>query len=120
MKINKFRVWSSHNNKFESEWDEEVGRVFSGMDGLEAQQFTGKLDINKEEIYEGDIVEYIEKMHDHGDATKCKGIIKYCDTLCAYGAADTLDGDVMAYFFEGVYGHWKVIGNICENPDLVK
>ena len=134
MKENKFRIWEHTKKKLsyvgKLDYLPDVGGYNFHTIGCEIipsmsnviviQQFIGKLDVNECEIYEGDIVEYIEKMYEHRDATKAKGIIKYCSELCAYGAADTLDGYVTAYFFEGVYNHWKVIGNIYENKDLIK
>ncbi len=76
------------------------------------QQFTGLLDVNENEIYEGDIVEY--------DGRNGVAVVKY-------------DGDDGSFYLHGQNLGWldlfsdsrrwyrcEVVGNIHENPELVK
>jgi len=68
-------------------------------------QFTGLKDKNGKEIYEGDIV---------NTNNETPFIVKYDNTCCAF-----LWGD---YYFEDRVEERKVkiIGNIYENPELIK
>lgn len=144
-RIFKFRVWDLKQNKFWHDCDGItkhgivltsegtpglVGDVFDKYcpektvnyfsdEFLRIQQFIERLDRDGKEIYEGDIVEYIEKMFEHGDAQKLTGLVKYDDYFSAYGISKTEDGDCMNYFTDMTVDHFKVIGNIFENPELL-
>jgi len=75
-------------------------------------QFTGLKDKNGRGIYEGDIV---SNGHD-------TGIIKWDKIHCAFRAywiATALDDDVSWIPFKGMKYN-EVIGNIYENPELLK
>lgn len=73
-------------------------------------QFTGLLDKNKEEIYEGDIVEDVS---DNG----MKFEIKWSNSWCGYMMPEEFDEE-NSYSIEHV--RLEIIGNIYENPDLLK
>lgn len=74
-------------------------------------QFTGMKDANDIEIYEGDIVQYED----------CKGLMQrgsviYDPDYCSFMVArDNLDAESMNIFWK-----FEVIGNIYDNPDLLK
>lgn len=72
--------------------------------------FTGKLDINKNEIYEGDIVRFRR-----GDGKFFTGEISYVDEYGAYFVIHSGISDNQLYAFD----RYEVIGNIFENPKLL-
>lgn len=86
-------------------------------DAIDLMQFTGLKDINGVEIYEGDIVidsEFITKRGypvEHGSFdAQVQGSV--CEVICI---GFHVDGSPL-----NPTGEYKVIGNICENPELLK
>lgn len=72
---------------------------------FELMQFTGLKDKNGKEIYEGDILEYVER-----DWNKLKDLTVRCDVVFEDGAfKPSIDPE-----------NSEVIGNIYENPELLK
>lgn len=122
----KFRVWDnlkkewvSNKNIWRMKTDPNgIGEIEPNAfywkqhpQGLTIQQFTGLLDKNKKEIYEGDLIKtgYGEYKDSIG-----KIIFEYCSFMIEskYGAifSDT--------YYSCIYG--EIIGNIFENPELLK
>ena len=87
-------------------------------------QFTGLLDKNSKEIYEGDIVKYIDFTSDAGmlGGESTIGQINWIPGRCAFHPQELegnhKGGHYIAYwdFLEWI----EVIGNIYENKDLIK
>ncbi len=101
------------------------GELLSGvsiedLNEIEALQYTGLKDINKKEIFEGDILEVSED-----EFIKQRLPIKYCHVWYS-----DLDGNwIISY--NHLYSEWseelanqihkyKVIGNIFDNPEILK
>ena len=138
MKEIKFRVWNPRYKSFNF-WGFERGEeIFTGIPtgaGLtiaecseNSQQFTGLEDINKKEIYEGDILQWIEKRRWDNidkkwvDEQKIIGIVRYED-LTASTHLISLGGTSEALWRKKTSGEiydMVIIGNIYENPELLK
>ena len=87
------------------------------VDDLKVMQFTGLKDKNSKEIYEGDILQPFNKKGEK------KGLIcqvYWDDTFLTFsGLKDNKkDGEYM--LTKSNYDCWEVIGNIYENPKLLK
>ena len=123
-RVIKFRAWSISRKK----WEKKMGLYFDdgqigdfsecihNCDNIKdyiIQQFTGFLDKNSKEIYEGDIVRY--------DFHYCNAIY----TKVAEVGFSTLLGSFSPLPLIPINGsvqsnkNYKVIGNIFENPELL-
>jgi uncharacterized phage protein (TIGR01671 family) len=81
-------------------------------------QFTGLHDKNGKEIYEGDIVRFIDYTYTPLDGLKHEGYIAYNK-----GYFEIVVGDNLRYCLHSlqlwVYNHCEVIGNIHDNPNFL-
>ncbi len=125
MRTLKFRAWniekksmlyfplSNTGDTFQICFDGSNYRTLDHIQGIsgpvDIMQFTGLRDQSEKEIYEGDIVQHTNSRI---------GEVKYCDNIQAF------DMDICKYVSDqeaGIYGdRVKIIGNIYENPDLLK
>lgn len=94
-----------------------VRSVFKGKENLVLMQYTGLTDKNGKEIFEGDIVQ--------NKSLSMKGEIRldtFSNSLGKYHGwcifRKMKIGDDKISTWESP--HWVVIGNICENPELLK
>lgn len=76
-------------------------------------QFTGLLDKNGQEIYEGDIV-----ANDFGNAYIVNMAVEWCTD--GYWALHEIDGDDTMHFVADYLKEIELIGNIHDNPELLK
>ena len=78
--------------------------------------FTGRLDKNGQEIYQGDIVRAVDEMVDKSFI----GLVEYFPACCWFGIL--IDGipERGHLNFKDVNNNIEVIGNIYENPELLK
>lgn len=120
----KFRVWDKLEKRFDSNYHLTMdlnGRVYNLKNGAggsdyEVQQFTGLLDKNGVEIYDGDILEFFDKENsDEKLTTKVYfHSVRACWTIYPFaikcGGID-LPGNLK---------YLQVIGNIYSNPELLK
>ena len=121
----RFRAWDKTNKTFIN-WN---GIKFSELNSFindlyDLQQFTGLLDKNGKEIYEGDIMKYLvhypidfqetNPLKKHGRITGGVQWIK--GWLWLDYNAEKDDGTLL---YEKSAEEWEVIGNIYENPELL-
>ena len=130
----KFRVWNNFHKRFldipfEGQFESKLaisqnGKMYSGKydcimgeNQYTIQQYTGIKDKNGKEIYEGDIVE----IFNHPQSEQ----VEWEPNGCGFGffAHDSKERDSGGFQFlsdwTGSNGY-KVIGNIFENPELIK
>lgn len=92
-------------------------------------EFTGLLDINGNEIYEGDIVRILydtRSEFDGGDrrTRPAVGYVSWNDhstgwvIICKSEMSVNEEGTVMTSITHGPWGEREVIGNIHQNPEL--
>lgn len=113
----KFRVWDNVVNcMYTPDQEPDMWRIKDAMNGVVLypdgilMQFTGLKDKNGKHIYEGDVV----KCHDHptgiDDCITSVGFQEGCFVAKANGLALNVYGTAWT----------EVIGNIWENPELLK
>ena len=133
----KFRAWGKNSKEFLQDKNgygltlKEIQNI-SDIDLWEFQQFTGLKDKNGKEIYEGDIIEFTDKWEWYrgqyaikmlfADKEEKEILKKQYDNEPMERRVvelETFDGiNFSKYDLE--QGRWEVIGNIFENPDLIK
>jgi uncharacterized phage protein (TIGR01671 family) len=114
-RVIKFRAWDKEEKKMyfdvQNNYDNIREQTCFQDNNLEFMQFTGLHDKNGKEIYEGDIV----KMGTDKDMKFYISVIVYeaPEFLCKNGK------NLNTLFRNWEYGY-EVIGNIHENPELLK
>jgi uncharacterized phage protein (TIGR01671 family) len=115
----KFRIWSPIYKEF---WHKNFGQKFLLKDTDVVMQFTGLTDKNGKEIYEGDILmtggskKWLEPGGECCAYKQYKGIVSFNKkTASFYFSNNSKEKD-----FYWPPNRPKVIGNIYENPDLIK
>lgn len=122
----KFRVWNKKENAWEKWFAFLCGdgylyqENYQGVDpaydqgNFVIQQFTGLLDKNKTPIYEGDIVDYrYDGMSEYDKE-------RYADLLVSPVYWDYERWRIKYSAASYAWHLMEVVGNICENPDLLK
>ena len=119
----KFRVWDDTNDKFIDDKESQVelnhkDNQLTHFSDHELEQFTGLRDKNGKEIYEGDIV-----LIEHPCWTE-RTIVKFIDGCFMLEQVDPVKGHekTIVPLHKIKFGNWSldIIGNIHENPELLK
>jgi len=111
----KFRVWSPTEGMIKSSTDCFISIDSDGtlndtnIPPVKVMQFTGLLDKNGREIYEGDVVRV--DWHDDRYAPVI-GVVKWNNKDCCYEFGAGLASELF-------WSH-EIIGNIHENPELTQ
>lgn len=124
----KFRAWVGREKmEYLPELQEdgvEFAKQYKKLDqergGAFLMQFTGLFDKKGKEIYEGDVFEFPEK-NEFGSMTKIKLAVMWCDHEGNWALSRTPeDPENPHYIMSGQVRKREVIGNIYENPELIK
>jgi uncharacterized phage protein (TIGR01671 family) len=102
-------------------WMEDV--ELKDLEDIDVMQYTGLKDKNGNEIYEGDIISKL-----FSDGSKCTKLVKFYQPKCCFCIANVLDlkfekmweiwGNLQENYLNEF--HFEVIGNIYDNPELMK
>lgn len=99
-----------------------VYTLIDEVEELELMQYIGIKDINDVEVYEGDIVKFMDcetistESGIHHEDFLNRGVIKYSEEETRF-YVDGLESIDMIYFLDSDY---EVIGNIYETPELLE
>jgi len=92
------------------------GRLGFPIEHTNLMQYTGLKDKNDEEIYEGDVIQH-HAVYEKGREEDIKQVIEFE----LREAGDDADCDSYGYHINPYWGgDYEVIGNIYENPELIK
>lgn len=121
----KFRAWNTNEKKmvYFDLFDNDENYLLCGDNSFHVQndtpimQFTGLTDQNSKEIYEGDIVSpFGDRKHSSCgviERGKRLGLERTFDNFYCKGIMDNFKQDFLPDYYQ-------VIGNIYENPELIK
>ena len=128
----KFRAWNKEHgemvystNNFLYEKREfypfcfEVGFSHYPEENWEIMQFTGLLDKNGKEIYEGDIVKYEALTRFHDDCDHEREVVKYDEKKSGFSPMiwqKVVEDGFYNYEIENL----EIIGNIHQTPELIR
>ena len=125
----KFRAWDKQNKSMEEVelLGDEVLRIkhaeWENREDFEVMQYTGLKDRKGVEIYEGDIIEIVNNLNEVTKKTNThNAIVKYKEGSLVATWQDEFVGEIFNYFnsYNTPIVTFEVIGNIYENPRLLK
>lgn len=130
----KFRAWDKQTKKMlklimhvfiEDEWPEgeiESSTVFEWPDVYHVMQYTGLRDKNGKEIFVGDILQRVDALNQRAEIS----IVKFISagTVCVLnGKSEIISGFCcLGHGYHGgeITSQIEIIGNVYENPELLK
>lgn len=117
MRTIKFRAWQDNSMLIQKTPGVYGTKNFLNQlyEDCELMQFTGVKDKNNKEIYEGDIFKTFIR-NDDGDKFERHYQVVFNDTNCQFMVLDTDSNGSLFHYANNC----EVIGNIHENPELLK
>lgn len=131
-RIIKFRAWHKKEKQMidwftlsQSAWNTQQNGIkgsllysilVSDKDSFEVMLFTGLHDKNGKEIYEGDVITYIDYDSSHEDEYLNKGVVVYCADEMKFTITNRNTVEIESIDFKEEV---EVIGNVFENPELL-
>ena len=116
----KFRAWDGEDMYIpeiqENEQGENINDWFASFRNVTLMQYTGLKDKNGKEIYEGDVVTWVER-----GMKNCKAVGQVSWDKDGWNVQDFYNGsqdEPGRAFSENA--EVEIIGNIWENPELIK
>ena len=110
----KFRVWKKNTNEmFYDVQNDYYFETFINSKRFELMQYTGLKDKNGKEIYEGDILKFTDCLDEFMPFTKKISDVYWFNEYSRFAMRNTEMN--LSYLLES-----EVIGNIHENPELLK
>jgi uncharacterized phage protein (TIGR01671 family) len=121
MKTIKFRIYDKQNNKIIESGATpsmlksffEHTAVLHTKEEMPYLQFTGLLDRNGKEIYEGDIIKGMFSLSGK------MGVVKYFKKYAGFGFTTEYWEKMDFNFKNNDLSRYKVVGNVYENPELL-
>jgi uncharacterized phage protein (TIGR01671 family) len=127
----KFKVWDKELKQYNSPNAHHLSKEgetlsiilnsdiekISGNDRFVIQQYTGLKDKNDKEICEGDIVHYLFDGASYPKEAQDKYLTCVYDSDFGGFSFDDTDS---SYYWAEIRGYVEVVGNIFENPELLK
>jgi len=112
----KFRAWDTKEKEM---IDLEPNMSYGDYRNFELMQYTGLKDKKGKEIYEGDILRYNYFGRDKRKKVNYEyTTVKWDTTYTGFSPFSEIWGYGLARFDD--FYEWEVIGNIYENPELLK
>lgn len=126
----KFRAWDKYNKRWitndvifdlrNQEPSEAIINSSINNEDILLTQYTGLKDKNGKEIYEGDILKSVTLDEVHYEPVKFKDGRFYIEVVLPHNKERIIRSTIAHHAIDGKLLAHEVVGNIYENPELIK